>query len=159
MIVQNLNSGAQPSLPEGQLEKALVFLRQNCFEGLPAGRIDIDGNRMFAVLQSYDTRDEDEIQYESHRLYADVQYMISGREKILISDQEHFTAVSVPYDEAADIVFYQEPRETTASLILNAGRYAVFLPEDCHKTQCSVCTGEAAAVRKVIVKIRLRESE
>ena len=44
------------------------------------GRYDIEGDRVFALVQSYTTVPASEKKYESHRLYADIQFIAAGAE-------------------------------------------------------------------------------
>lgn len=140
---------------ETDLQNAYQFLRTQNFFVMGSGKVTIDGDRMFAVVQEYDTSDKEELQYESHDKYVDVQYMVSGQEKILICDKGDVGEVSIPYDAEGDIVFYEDPGREPKELFLSAGEYAVFWPEDCHKTRCNVLEHEKTPVKKVIVKIKV----
>ena len=119
---------------------------------LPDGRHDIDGDDVFALVSSYDTGPATEKRFETHRIYLDLQYVAAGSERILHAPAAGLT-VEVPYDEAKDIAFYAEPK-ASSSLLLRAGDLAVFHPADAHKPGCMA--GGRDAVRKVVVKVRLR---
>ena len=62
------------------LKKGLLWLEKNDLEKLADGRYEIDGDKVFASIQTYETKDD--ANYESHRNYIDIQYMINGCEKI-----------------------------------------------------------------------------
>ena len=155
MIIQKLGNAKLDGAFESDVQKALEYVRQHDLAACEPGRVEIDGDRMFAVVQRYDTAPEAELAFESHDLYADVQCMLAGRERILLCHRSEVGAVSVAYDAAGDITFYRDPAVVATELALEAGDYAVFMPWDCHKTRCDAdgCTGKA--VRKVIVKIKL----
>ena len=115
----------------------------------PDGRYPIDGERIFALVQSYDTGPSTERRFETHRRNIDIQYIVSGRERILHAP---FAGLSVetPYDHATDAVFYHDP-EASSSILLNVGDFAIFHPHDAHKGGCMA--GGRDAVRKVVVKV------
>lgn len=138
------------------IRQALQFLTQNDLRETAPGRVEIDGDAMFAVVQAYHTDEAAALQYERHDAYIDLQFMLSGKEKILVCDRADVGPVSVPYDAAGDIVFYEDPeREAAAELCICQGQYAVFFPEDCHKTRCNAIVGVCENVKKVIVKIKV----
>ena len=47
---------------------------------VPDGRYEIQGDQVFAMVQSYDTKPREQGKWEPHRQYADIQFMITGRE-------------------------------------------------------------------------------
>ncbi|HEX8358667.1 MAG TPA: YhcH/YjgK/YiaL family protein [Longimicrobium sp.] len=118
---------------------------------LPDGRHPVDGERVFALVSSYATGPSTEKRFEAHRLHADVQWIASGAERILYLPAEGL-AVTEPYSDEADVLFFEEPR-VSSSLLMSAGHAAVFFPEDAHKPGCMA--GARHDVRKVVVKIRL----
>jgi biofilm protein TabA len=119
---------------------------------LPDGRYDLEGDdALFALVQSYETTPGAEKRFESHRTYADVQFVAAGRERILHAPTEALE-VETPYDEERDIAFHAEPA-AASSLLLGEGDFAILWPGDAHKPGCMA--GAREAVRKVVVKVRL----
>ena len=58
--------------------KGFDFLRQ--FNDSQAmGRHEIDGDRVFALVQNYTTNPIEGALYEAHRGYSDIQFIFSGR--------------------------------------------------------------------------------
>jgi biofilm protein TabA len=119
----------------------------------PDGRVEIAGDAVLALVQSYETAPGAEKQFESHRFHADIQYVVSGRERILHADAERLP-VTVPFDAATDIAFHAEPA-ASSSLLLGAGDFAILWPGDAHKPGCMA--GGRDAVRKIVVKVRLED--
>lgn len=115
------------------------------------GRHDIDGDDVYALVQTYDTGPATEKRFETHRIYIDLQYVAAGAERILYLAAGGLT-VETPYDAAKDIAFYAEPR-ASSSLLMRPGDLAVFHPADAHKPGCMA--GGRDPVRKVVVKVRL----
>lgn len=155
MIIQNIQDKNHWQQIQPQLKKTLIWLQNTDLASLPAGRAEIEGDDMFAVVQRYSTADAESIQFESHRAYADVQYLVSGQETILICHSTQIGPVSILYNASEDIVFYKDPTVQPTALHLSAGEFAVFFPEDIHKTRCSMVSGKSESVCKVIVKIKL----
>jgi biofilm protein TabA len=115
------------------------------------GRVAIDGDRVVAIVQSYDTAPATEKQFETHRRHLDIQYVLSGRERILYIPAAGLE-VEAPYDEERDVEFYHDPPAST-SVLLCAGDFAIFHPHDAHKPGCMA--GGRDEVRKIVVKVRV----
>lgn len=155
MIVNRLNNEPQNQFFFQKLQTAFQYLTETDFSALPDGKYEINGNQMFAVVQRYNTAPEESIHFESHKDYIDVQYIVSGTEKILQTDITKVGEICIPYNKSEDIVFYNDPPEKSSELFLFPGDYAVFLPEDCHKTRCNANIAHSEPILKVIVKLHL----
>ena len=155
IATETLAFQASPAL-QARINEALHYLRTADIASLPTGRIEINGKEMFAVVQRYHTAPQQAQRFENHRRYLDLQYLVRGEEAIYVSRRRWTGAAVTEYDEAGDIQFYQEPSCVPSRLHLAAGDYAVFGPDDCHKTQCDAAPG-GAEVCKVIVKIKIQE--
>jgi len=118
----------------------------------PPGRVELQGDDLFATVAAYPTRPQDQCRFESHRKYADIQYMIAGRERILWSPLSALTEVTQPYDSQTDLIFFSPPKVSTP-LHLEAGQFAVFFPEDGHAP--GIEWSGIDNVLKVVVKVRL----
>lgn len=128
----------------------LDFLAATDFTNLPAGRIDIDGDRMFALVQDYDTVPRSEKRPESHVRYMDIQYMVSGSEVMGWAPASLAPAPCEEHLADKDIQFFESvPGETEFQV--GPGGYAVFFPTDVHRPAC--LAGAPERVRKVLVKI------
>lgn len=118
---------------------------------IPDGRHPIDGDDVFALVQTYDTVPGTEKRFETHVRHVDLQYVADGHERILHAPAAALE-VETPYDQANDITFYAEP-PFASSLLMRPGDLAVFHPEDAHKPGCMA--GGRHTVRKVVVKVRI----
>ncbi len=74
----------------------------------PDGRIAIDGERVFALVQSYATAPAAEKRIETHREHIDIQYVARGTEIMLWAPSAGLK-VTAPYDPAKDVIFYENP--------------------------------------------------
>ena len=123
----------------------------------PDGKYEIDGKRLYASVQRYDTLPEEAKAWESHRVYADIQYLAAGREKILTAPVEELQSAA-PYNAAKDVEKYtNEGVRNVSATVLPAGFFAIYLPQDGHKP--GVRAGEGAEpVLKVVLKVQLEPS-
>jgi YhcH/YjgK/YiaL family protein len=150
MILDALARHARYSAWLPGFQGAFRFLIERAKPALTDGRYEIDGERMFALVAHYETRDFDSALPESHRRYIDVQYLVSGRETIFWTPQEDAASIAKPYDAERDIVFYSR-NSLARPFELAAGQFAVFFPEDVHEPNCHC--GPPGPVHKVVVKI------
>jgi YhcH/YjgK/YiaL family protein len=122
---------------------------------LPPGesrRIELDGDRLFAMLQHSSTRPRAEQQLESHRRYADVQVVVDGDELMELAPLEGLR-VTAPYDASRELTFYAMPAESSR-LIMRAGDCAVLFPSDAH-APLQAPGDRAGYSRRVVVKVQL----
>jgi biofilm protein TabA len=134
------------------LDLALDYLTQTDLSGAEAGKYEIDGSHVFALVQTPETRPQEQCRWEAHKKYIDIQYLIDGEEAIGFQKTEAMT-VSEPYDAEKDIVFFHEngkgffPR-------LAPGSFVICFPTDAHMPL--LCTQEPQHIKKVIVKIEVK---
>lgn len=136
----------------GGVGEAMEFLRETNFSKVADGKVEIDGERMFAFVQRYATKEVDEAKWEAHRKYVDVQYVADGAERMGYAALADELPVAKSYDEESDLVFY----ETAGDLVtVEAGGFAVFWPWDVHAPGLVVVEGGSDDVLKVVVKCRM----
>lgn len=137
-----------PTTPD--LRKAIAFLRQPHVNNLPDGRVEIDGIRVFAIVQRYETAMTDAPKFECHRTYIDIQFLVSGEEVIAWAPVEQMN-ISEPYDSDKDICFGTLAGSTWTPVLLRAGQAAVLYPEDAHAPKLAVDL--PSPVMKIVVKV------
>ncbi|TAL16391.1 DUF386 domain-containing protein [bacterium] len=115
------------------------------------GRFEIEEENLFALHQVYATSPESAARFEGHKKYIDLQYILGGEERILLTRLDELEP-SVPYDEEKDIAFYKP--KVWGEIILKAGMVAVFYPKDLHAPGLSTASGPSI-VRKTVVKVRI----
>ena len=147
----NLNEFSRQYLlnPE-RWNRAFLFLREADLAGLDKGRYELGGSDLFVSVDEYVTRDESDTRLEAHRKYADIQYIISGVEKMGMVALDK-TTVTVPYNEEKDICFLDSGKENF--LLATPDRYFIFFPDDAHRP--CLKAGENTAVKKVVIKVRI----
>lgn len=151
MIVNNAFEVNKYDYLQDRFKKAYEFLQRKDLKDLPTGKYEIDGDDVFAMVQEYETSPEKKLQLESHKKYFDIQYMIEG-EEIFLETDARILNVKIPYDEASDVMFYEDCEKVT-TVYLTDGQMAVVAPEEAHKPRCAV--GRPMKVRKIVVKVRV----
>ena len=80
MLTTNLSLAEKYDYLSDKFKKAFTFLRETDLSALPVGNIAIDGEDVYANVQSYTTMAAEECPFESHRAYFDLQYVAEGEE-------------------------------------------------------------------------------
>jgi len=147
---------------ENQLEwlKTVVeFLmnadHQEIFQQLEKGdtqKVEIDGERIYAIFQKYASKDGSEPVFEAHRKFIDVQYVHAGSELILVSDKDEAN-ISQVYHEENDCELYTLPN--WSDLSMKPGMAAVLYPEDLHAPGIQLRQSEL--IEKIVVKVCLQQ--
>lgn len=135
--------------------KALQFLRDTNLAALPNGRHEVQGDQLYAMVQRYQPRTLDKIVWESHRKYIDVQYVVSGRERMGWLPLSSQPAVTKPYDDTGDAALYAGGVQNL--FVVPAGFFALYSPQDIHAPGLAMDPAEGE-VFKVVMKIRVAGS-
>ena len=80
MLTTNILLAEKYDYLSEKFKKAFTFLRDTDLAALPVGNVPIDGNEVYANVQSYSTMDAADCPFESHKEYFDVQYVVEGEE-------------------------------------------------------------------------------
>jgi len=132
-----------------RIEKALMFLQDTELENLQPGRIDIDGDNIFALVQKYDTKDITEGKWEAHRKYLDIQYMVHGSESFGFVNIDYLEPTE-EYNDEKDIEFLKGEGDF---LQLNDEEFAIVFPSDAHMP--GIAVEEKNEVFKIVIKVKL----
>lgn len=149
MIFDNLkNACIYYGLGEN-FKKGFEFLKTADLTSLPVGKYEIDGKNVYLSVSEYNTKDQP-TDFEAHDLYADIQYIISGKERIDYAERQDCLP-SVPYNAEKDIV--KISADSFTPVRIKAGEFAVFFPEDAHRP--NVTDGENSFNKKAVVKVKI----
>ena len=148
MILDTLEHATRYESLHPAFAAAFGFLRRPETAALADGRHAIDAERVYAILQTYDTRPWADGFLEVHRRYIDIQCLLAGEELIGFAPLAG-QAVQTPYDAAKDIAFLHGAADP---IHLRPGLFAVFFPHDAHMPGRSLGAAPVK-VRKAVVKI------
>jgi YhcH/YjgK/YiaL family protein len=151
MIVDHLtHADAYLDLSPG-FRHGIEFLRQ--FDPTtPPGRYDLAGDELFALVQHYTTKPPGEKRFESHRRYADIQYVAQGAECLWFVPRAALHG-KTDYNPEKDVEHYAEPATGMLPLRVQTGGFVMFFPQDGHKPGC--IDHVSTTVIKVVLKMRL----
>ncbi len=131
------------------LEPAFEYLQSAGVETKAPARYAIVGERMYATVVEDQTIAIETAQFEEHRKYVDVHYLVRGREMIGSADPTKLKAKK-PYSPEIEAALYERPTKYKR-LMLRPGDFTVFFPGQAHMPGCFVDKSEQ--IRKVVVKI------
>jgi len=148
MIFDQLRN-SQLYFPLGErITKALQYLSQTDFTNVEPGTYEIDGENIFAIVQLYNTKPSSSAKWEAHKKYIDIQYIVSGKEKIGFTDSKKVIVLQ-EYHAGNDVTLYKGEGNFLTAV---EGQFAIFFPTDIHMPQLAINIPHE--VKKVVVKVR-----
>ncbi|MDO6595888.1 YhcH/YjgK/YiaL family protein [Oceanihabitans sp. 2_MG-2023] len=148
MIFDSLDNAAFYHQLSPHIKKGLEFLvNTKNLQDLPVGRVEIDGDNVFALVQEYDTKAFNVDMWEAHKKYFDIQFIVSGSEAIKVSRIEDMTP-NTKYHADGDYWLFSG--EGNALKIIE-NQFAILSPEDIH--QPAITLGDTTQkIKKIVVK-------
>jgi YhcH/YjgK/YiaL family protein len=131
-------------------QKAFQFLADTDLKNLAVGRYELEGKDLYINISEYNTKNEEDAKCEAHLKYVDIQYLISGEEKMGIAPLSD-TKEATPYNEEKDIYFMKPNSEKY--YLANPTNFFIFFPGDAHRP--SVKVKENVPVKKAVVKLKI----
>lgn len=127
-----------------------AFLAENDAAALLPGSYEISDS-VFVNVEEYTPGDN--TLFEAHRVYTDLQYLVSGDEEIDFIHMDDGVAER-EYNPEIDAGFYRAADDATIGrLYMNSGSFAVFEPQDPHRPGVK---NRAEKVKKLIFKIKVK---
>lgn len=127
---------------------ALTFLEKEDFNDVPVGK-HVLNEKIYYIVQEYNTHIES-LYSEAHKEYIDIQFLVSGNEKIGIAPltAEHKAVRSNPEN---DVWYYDCKMQF---LTLSAGCFMVLFPKDIHMPNV-ISDNRPMLCKKVVVKVKV----
>ncbi len=148
MILDSLENAERYANLHPGFRQGFEFLARPNLAGLDSGKYELDGDRLFALINRDPGRGHAGARLEAHRKYIDIQFLVSGSEEIGWRPTSECSQLTDPYDPSRDIMFFADPSH--AWINLRVGKFMIFYPQDAHAPLAS--TGEnVKAVIKVAV--------
>lgn len=148
MISGNITRGKAYDVSTPKFATAFAFLKRDDLAMLPEGWVELE-NGVRASVQHYTTSPAEELKYEAHERFFDIQFIVDGEEVIGCTFRDGLK-IETPYDAKNDVTFYQTP-SVHGGVYLKAGDYAIFAPEDVHQPRCAA--DGPMRVIKIVVKV------
>lgn len=131
------------------LDRALDYLLSTDFTTIDPGRYPIDGEEVYARVLQITTKPVDgDAQFEAHRDYIDVQFVIDGIEQMGYADLDTLI-VSQDYNPEKDTLMLKGRGDF---FTVPAGYFAIFWPTDAHMPGMAVDSPQQE--KKVVVKVK-----
>lgn len=127
---------------------AFEFIDRCTRQNPTSGKYVLDGDKVYAMVQEYTTIPREQIQFEAHRKYIDIQFILCGSEIIEWTNMGDMLSNS-SYNEEKDCLLCNTIDGTP--LRLTQGSFAIFYPQDMHKPMCMIDI--PSNVKKIIVKV------
>jgi len=130
------------------INRAIKFLQTEDLNALSAGRHEIDGDNVFALVLEYDTHPVLEGKWEAHRKYYDIQYIVEGTEQIAIAHIDRMQVVE-PYNENGDYELFSG--EVEALKTLKEKDFILLSPHEVHQPGIFL-NDSIKKIKKIVVK-------
>ena len=131
------------------LDTAIRHLEGLDLSTLTPGRNEVDGDAVFINRLDYTTIPESEAAWEGHARYGDIHIMISGEERIGVSQAGELK--QTVYKENEDFLGFEGPVSTWFSM--GKGDVLIVFPEDIHMVKvqkdCPIPVSRAVVKFKV----------
>ena len=152
MIVSALATASFDEATAARLARALDWISQTDMASLEPGRHDIAGDEVYANVMEVTPMLPANKQFEAHRRYIDVHYVIAGEELIGVAPVGECPGAQ-EYVQAADFSLHVDPADPARVTwaLLREGELGVTPPADAHKPACAI--GEPAPLKKACVKV------
>ncbi|WP_266205347.1 YhcH/YjgK/YiaL family protein [Pontibacter kalidii] len=147
MVLDKLTNAARYYTLHPLFEQAFRYLEETDLKAAATGVHEIVGKQLLAIISDGPGVTEQAYKLEVHRRYIDIQYIISGTDRMGWKDMALCQEPNDPYQEERDAAFF--PDKTDTWFDVPAGSFTIFYPDDAH---AAMVTGERT-VRKVVLKI------
>ncbi|GLC31866.1 YhcH/YjgK/YiaL family protein [Clostridium omnivorum] len=148
MIYDNIKNSERYEGLNINFKKAFEFLKRSDLKDLAAGRYEIDSDNVFALVQTYETMHLESKDYEVHKKYIDVQYMVKGEENMGFSQIDSLN-VKNSYNDESDAMIMDGDKVLYK---LREGEFFIFFPEEPHMP--GIMKDEKREVKKIVIKIK-----
>lgn len=128
-----------------QISSIFDFINHKLTKNIKDGRYNLDFG-IYAVIGKSQPKLKNEQLLEAHKIYIDLQYIISGRDKIGWKFLDKSFIVDTKYNKKNDIVFFSTKPDIF--ITLKKGDFVIFFPEDAHSPLCG-----KTPVKKCVFKI------
>ncbi len=129
------------------VKEAISFIQKNDLNELPFGKTVVNGDKIFINKMESKTQNYENLKYEVHHKYIDIQIDLNGDEKLLIKNKDEYCIEA--FNQDGDYALYSS---SDADLIckMNTDYCAICFPYEIHMP-CVKNTTDA--VTKCVVKV------
>ncbi len=151
--IQQIDIDNADRLYPSALARTLRYLANTDFSHFEKdSRHEIVPDKIFATVAENMTNPSEQCKPEVHRDFADIHFLLEGKEQIGICTGIPSDSIIEDYFETIDIAFFPPKMRDDCQLYLSPGHFAFIFPGEIHRPLCAV-NGNGEMIRKVIVKI------
>ncbi len=132
------------------MAKAFAFLERPDLKDLPVGTYEIDGKRVYAMVQIGAGRPREGAMLEAHREYIDIQVVLDGVDEMGWKPTPTCEQLDMEYDPGADAMLFAD--EPDAWITTRPGSFVIYYPADAHMPNIST-----DVLHKIVVKVPFAE--
>jgi biofilm protein TabA len=148
MIFDSIDNILKYNLLNKNFDAAIGFIKETNFDLLSNGKHSIKGEDIYAMVNRYETKHVDEVEWEIHKKYIDIQILIEGEETMGYS-QPNTLHASTGYNAEKDIQFFKGDRGDYVAL--KKGLFIIFFPGEAHRP--GLISIEKSQVKKLVIKV------
>jgi biofilm protein TabA len=146
MILDRLENAERYFSLHPKFAAAFTFIRKAVADLPEAGRNEIDGDEIYALVLNRTGKTKVGAKLEVHRRYIDIQFSAEGVDVIGWKSTAACTQIDKPYDENGDAALFTDAPDAWFDVVPST--FAIFFPEDAH----APLAGDGP-VCKIVVKI------
>lgn len=128
------------------------FLSRGDLYTLTDPEIELRGRDVFVRIMRYIPKHANHNKFETHRVYADIQIVLQGRELMQVAPSEELKVLT-EYDNQKDCQFFTVERNIS-DLVVDYDHFTIFFPGEAHRPSCLAEEGDGE-VLKLVFKIRV----
>ncbi|MBZ9577540.1 YhcH/YjgK/YiaL family protein [Patescibacteria group bacterium] len=134
MIFDTINNLSKyKSIPN--LDLIVDFIKDKNLLDLSESEIEIKGRNLFVKALRYFPKLAEERNFETHKIYTDVQIIVKGVEKIQITNKENLKEEIEDKKDREDFQLFTASGDIS-EIIAKESNFVVFFPGEPHKPSC-----------------------
>ena len=139
-------------IAQDDFEKIKVFLNQINPE-MDERRYEIDGNRIYANVESYSTKKQEDCRIEAHNKYIDIQGGLEGAERVGVYRRSELEEID-EYNQEKDVIHFDMEKATEVAHTINsAGYFTILYPDEAHSPKQKAVGFDR--VKKFVIKLHI----
>ena len=134
-------------------DEAFAFLKTHDLANMNPGTYVIDSGNVIATISEVAPKEKDQVNWEAHRNFNDLQYIINGKAQLGIAPiTDPDKTVTIPYSTKTDT----ETFSVTGGekyYIAEPGTFFIFSPKEIHRPAFKVDGYDT--IKKIVIKVRV----
>ncbi len=151
MIIDNLTNAEKYFCVNHLFAKAFAYIKLQNLEAIEAGRYEIEGDELKAIVSDKQgmTADESASKFECHDKHIDIQLCINGIEQIDWKPRDTCVQQKGVYNPDKDVLFYNDVPDMFFQL--TNGQFAIFFPTDVHAAMIG-----RNHIKKMVIRVKIK---